>query len=70
MGESFTQFRPHVGLSSNMAAPQALSLTQVLQSELALEQWEQKAVKYAEELGAISTAFGLFDVLRNLDKDI
>ena len=53
-----------------MAAPQALSLTQVLQSELALEQWEQKAVKYAEELGAISTAFGLFDVLRNLDKDI
>ena len=60
VGESFTQFRPHVGLSSNMAALQALSLTQVLQGELTLEQWEQNAVKYAEELGAISTAFGLF----------
>jgi 2-polyprenyl-6-methoxyphenol hydroxylase-like FAD-dependent oxidoreductase len=60
VGEAFSQFRPHVGLSSNLAALQALSLARVLKGEQTLAMWETDAIGYAQKLGETSTAFGLY----------
>lgn len=60
VGEAFAQIRPHLGLSTNLAAMQALSLVRVMQHERTMESWEEDAVTYAKELGDGTQAFATF----------
>jgi hypothetical protein len=58
--EAFTQIRPHLGLSSNLAAFQALELVNVLNGDKSVDEWEQDVVEYGQEFALRSKAVGHF----------
>lgn len=58
VGDAFALCRPHVAMSTNQAARQALGLVKVLQEKITLEQWEESAVKYATVINALSISYG------------
>jgi flavin-dependent dehydrogenase len=63
VGDAFSLCRPHTGGSTSQAAFQALELIKVLDSTLALEQWEKACVESAaaeraRSLGAAGFFFG------------
>jgi 2-polyprenyl-6-methoxyphenol hydroxylase-like FAD-dependent oxidoreductase len=60
VGEAYTQFRPHLGLSSNLGALQALKLGEVLRGEKTMAQWEDEVAAYSREYAEHSTAMGIF----------
>jgi len=60
VGEAFTQFRPHLGLSCNLAAVQALALAEVLNGEKSMGDWEEFSMQYAQEFATRSIAMGQF----------
>jgi hypothetical protein len=59
-GEAFTQFRPHLGLSSNLSAIQALALAEVVQGSKTMTEWERDVLSYAQEFSVRSSAMGQF----------
>ncbi|KAJ4288486.1 hypothetical protein N0V90_011722 [Kalmusia sp. IMI 367209] len=60
VGEAFTQFRPHLGLSCNLAAAQALQLVEVFDGDKSIEDWNTFSVQYAQEFSIRSKAMGQF----------
>jgi 2-polyprenyl-6-methoxyphenol hydroxylase-like FAD-dependent oxidoreductase len=58
VGDAFALGRPHIAMSTNRAARQALGLVEVLQGKSTLEQWEESAVKYATATSALSIGYG------------
>ncbi len=58
VGDALAQFRPHVALSANQAAYNALSLEHVLKGDLREELWEKRALQYARETKALSEMIG------------
>lgn len=59
-GEAFTQFRPHLGLSCDLAALQALTLSDVLTAEKTMSEYEKIVGDYAAEFSMRSSAMGHF----------
>ncbi|KAF2266738.1 FAD/NAD(P)-binding domain-containing protein [Lojkania enalia] len=59
-GDAFTQFRPHLGLSCDQAALQALQLTKVFSGEITLEQGEKVVLDWSREFSLRSAAMGQF----------
>jgi hypothetical protein len=59
-GEAFTQFRPHLGLSCDLAAMQALTLDEVFVGEKTMAEYERVVGDYAEEFAMRSSAMGHF----------
>jgi len=59
-GDAFAQMRPHLGLSCNQAALQALQLAKVLQGSITMEQWEKEVVEWSREFSVRSAAMGQF----------
>ncbi|CAO2648158.1 Nn.00g090800.m01.CDS01 [Neocucurbitaria sp. VM-36] len=55
-GEAFTQIRPHLGASCDIAAVQALSLAKVLVGEKSVKEWEDNVAEYATEKAIRSRA--------------
>ncbi|KAF1949997.1 FAD/NAD(P)-binding domain-containing protein [Byssothecium circinans] len=60
VGEAFTQFRPHLGLGSNLGAFQALALARMLNGEMDSRKWEDTVTAYAQEIALRSSATGHF----------
>lgn len=58
VGEAFTQLRPHLGLSSNLAAFQALTLANALKGQKSLAEWEEEVIKLGHEDSVRSSAMG------------
>ncbi|QSZ30306.1 hypothetical protein DSL72_004828 [Monilinia vaccinii-corymbosi] len=58
VGDAFALFRPHVGLSTNQAAMQALGLVEVFSGKCNLAEWETKSLAYAEKTKTDSNAYG------------
>jgi 2-polyprenyl-6-methoxyphenol hydroxylase-like FAD-dependent oxidoreductase len=59
-GEAFTQFRPHLGLSCDLAALQALTLGDVLTGDITMTEYEKLVTEYTEEFSVRSSAMGHF----------
>ncbi|KAF1950025.1 FAD/NAD(P)-binding domain-containing protein [Byssothecium circinans] len=59
-GDAVCLFRPHMGLSTNQAAKQALKLDDVLRGKTDWAEWEEGVKGYAEEISAMSVAYGEF----------
>ncbi|KAJ4378191.1 hypothetical protein N0V83_001025 [Neocucurbitaria cava] len=59
-GEAYTQIRPHLGASCDIAALQALTLAKVLHGEMSLKEWETNVAQYATKKAVQSNATGVF----------
>ncbi|KAF1842230.1 FAD/NAD(P)-binding domain-containing protein [Cucurbitaria berberidis CBS 394.84] len=59
-GEAFTQIRPHLGASCDIAAMQALTLIKVLKGETSMKEWEENVAQYATQQAVRSKATGVF----------
>ncbi|KAF2108355.1 hypothetical protein BDV96DRAFT_671378 [Lophiotrema nucula] len=61
VGEAYTQFRPHLGLGSNLAAFQALRLGEAMAGEMegGLEEWERVCGEFASVFAEHSAAMGV-----------
>ena len=59
-GEAFTQYRPHLGLSCDLAGFQALALVEVLKEAKTIEAWEMEVAEHAVEFATRSSATGHF----------
>ena len=68
VGDAFALFRPHVGMSTNQAAMQALGLADVFQGKVNLEEWERSSLSYAKKTSARSIAFGEFSFTGKVPK--
>lgn len=60
VGEAYTQIRPHLGASCDIAALQALVLAQVLNEGKAIGEWESEVAEYASKMSIASQATGIF----------
>ncbi|KAF2852925.1 FAD/NAD(P)-binding domain-containing protein [Plenodomus tracheiphilus IPT5] len=60
VGEAFTQIRPHLGASCDIAALQAVHLPGVLNGEISIAEWEKIVADYANEKSIGSKATGVF----------
>ena len=60
VGDALASFRPHAALSTNQAALDALLLGKVMKGEMALKDWEQAVLKYANASAARSRAIGTY----------
>lgn len=60
VGEAFTQFRPHLGLSCDLAALQALTLGDVIEGNKTMAEYEELVTEYADEFSVRSSAMGHF----------
>ncbi|KAL6152611.1 hypothetical protein ACJQWK_04564 [Exserohilum turcicum] len=60
VGEAFTQIRPHLGASCDIAAVSALHLPRVLSGEMPMRELETKVAKHAMEKAIGSKATGIF----------
>jgi hypothetical protein len=59
-GEAFTQYRPHLGLSCDLAGFQALTLAEVLKGTKTVDEWEREVAEHALEFATRSSATGHF----------
>ncbi|KAH9871571.1 hypothetical protein J1614_005826 [Plenodomus biglobosus] len=59
-GEAYTQIRPHLGASCDIAALQAICLPRVLNGEMSVAEWERTVADYASEKSIGSKATGVF----------
>jgi hypothetical protein len=59
-GEAFIQVRPHLGASCDIAALSALTLPQVLDGTLTVDQWEKTVARHGMEKAIGSRATGIF----------
>ena len=60
VGEAYTQIRPHLGASCDIAAIQAINLPQVLDGSMSIGEWETIVGEYAMEKAMGSKATGTF----------
>ena len=60
VGEAFTQIRPHLGASCDIAALQAVTLPQVLSGAISFDEWETMVAEHAESKAVRSRATGIF----------
>ncbi|OAL49667.1 FAD/NAD(P)-binding domain-containing protein [Pyrenochaeta sp. DS3sAY3a] len=60
VGEAYTQVRPHLGASCDIAALQALLLAEVLNGEKSIKEWEGEVAEYASKMSIASRATGTF----------
>jgi 2-polyprenyl-6-methoxyphenol hydroxylase-like FAD-dependent oxidoreductase len=58
VGDALCLFRPHVALSTNQAARQALQLYDVMQGRRDWADWERSSLDYAKLTRAMSVAYG------------
>ncbi|KAI8937297.1 hypothetical protein NX059_006505 [Plenodomus lindquistii] len=59
-GEAYTQIRPHLGASCDIAALQANLLPAVLDGDMSISMWEEMVAEYAKDKGIGSRATGEF----------
>ncbi|KAF1972610.1 hypothetical protein BU23DRAFT_580740 [Bimuria novae-zelandiae CBS 107.79] len=59
-GEAYTQFRPHLGLSCDLAVLQALTLREALTGDKTMAEYEKAVGDYAAEFSMRSTAMDHF----------
>ncbi|KAF2728788.1 FAD/NAD(P)-binding domain-containing protein [Polyplosphaeria fusca] len=59
-GDAFAQCKPHLGMSSNQAALQALNLVKVLREEITFDEWEKAVKDWSDEFAYRSAAMGQF----------
>lgn len=60
VGDALSQFRPHIALSANQAAMNALLLEKVMLREITIEQWEKRVLHYANEKRLLSRVVGTY----------
>lgn len=60
VGEAYTQVRPHLGASCDIAAMQALNLPRVLSGEMNICEWESMVAQHAKQKMISSEATGTF----------
>lgn len=58
VGDAFALLRPHVGLSTNQAAMQALGLAEVFNGKCSMAEWETKSLAYAQKTKTESNTYG------------
>jgi hypothetical protein len=69
VGEAYTQIRPHLGASCDIAALQALLLAEVLSGKKSMKEWEGEVAEYASKMSIASRATGTFGMTGNWPKD-
>ena len=57
-GDALALFRPHVAMSSNQGAKQALELASALEGHSKLDQWETESLRYAQFTSRFAIVFG------------
>lgn len=60
VGEAFTLYRPHTGISFNQSALSCLQLRKVLQKEMTLQQWEDDLLWTQKTTRPMAIAYGEF----------
>ena len=59
VGDALSQFRPHIALSANQAAMNALLLEKVMLGEISMKQWEKEVLHYGNEKRLLSRVVGM-----------
>ena len=60
VGDALSQFRPHIALSANQAAMNALLLKKVMLGEMTMQQWERQVLNYGNEKRLLSRVTGTY----------
>ena len=60
VGEALALIRPHLALSTNQSAMNALYLEKALRKEMTISQWEQQVLQHAARSQAMTNAFGTY----------
>lgn len=60
VGDALSHFRPHVALSADQAALNALMLEKVMLGEMSIKQWEKVVLRYSNRTRCLSKVIGSF----------